>query len=455
MSLLVAIQSAIFYYVACTPCNESKARYKAKHQAKKDRQEMMRVQMEQPERYAHPLPFSTNPYWQEEIDIGPRPPKKTNSKSTSQRALTSAGTGRNSTSASLAHTNTSSNLDHSTSLTSPTLSSVDPHTPLVGEAWNKERYQREDEELWGHDLSRMGHRLVDNIVKAGNSAGRIIKGELGMEKQVTEEDRTNFYLTPRNPPVNDYHPPIVGSTPMQKNALQWMLQPPPPAKLMEGRVPVSRVHSVSSMASRTGQASRAGQDRRTSRASRVSRTNRTQHDGIVEERQRDTRVLDDSAEKWLHAHDDLSESELIEVLIGTGSRRATVSSRGRSLSIESDMYSGTDTEVVLATRHGRAASDFWGHEIPSLHPSYSLSPTAGSPPRRIQRPRLGTIRTSQGNTIGRTRSTMPDSDTDTPTPSPSSPTSHGPSSPPTPTKAPSDLPAFHAKNANTPLPAAS
>ncbi|ROT39728.1 hypothetical protein SODALDRAFT_339166 [Sodiomyces alkalinus F11] len=391
MSILVAIQSAIFYYVACTPCNESRARHKAKHQAKKDRHEMMRIQMEQPERYPHPLPFHTNPYWQEEIDIGPRPPKKTHNKNTSQRALNSASTVRNSTSASLAHTNTSSNRDHSISLTSPTLSPVEPPTPITEEVWNKERYQREDEELWGHDLSKMRHRLVDNIVKAGNSAGRIIKAELGTKKQVTEEDRTDFYLTPKNPPVNDYHPPIVGSAPVHKNALQWMLQPPPPAKLMEGRVPVSRLRSVNSMAGR------AGPDHRANRASQVNKTNPPQQDGITGESQGGKGHREEAD---LHMHEDLSESELIEVLIGRRSRRATVSSRGRRLSLESDLYSETDTEAVL---HSRVTSG----------------------------------------------------ESDTPTPSPSSPTpkKHVPLA--TSTKGPPDLSAFHPKNVNAPVPAES
>lgn len=442
MSLLLALQSAIFYYMACTPCNEAMSRFNSKREAKKEREKKMRIQMEQPGLYVHPLPFDTNPYWREEIDSGPRRPKKSGFKNTSQRALNGASTGRNSTSATLANTNTntSSNFDHSISLTSPTASPVDsPTPPVAGRIGSRDRYQREDEELWGHDLSRMGHRLVDNIVRAGNSAGRIIKGELGMEKQVTEEDRANFYLAPRNPPVNDFHPPIVGSTPVHKNALQWMLQPPPPAKLMEGKVPVSRVQSVGSMASRAGQSRRTS---RASRASRIHRINRTRRDEHV----------DDSADEWLQAHDDLSESELIEVLIGTRTRRTTMSSRGRSLSIESDLYFESDTELVWVARHGRAASGMWGsdtrYEISGRHPSHS--PTKGSSPRRAQRPRLGTIKTSQGNAVEESKTTIQDDESDTPTPRPSSPTPRNPFSPSTTTKGSLDLSTFHIENANTP-----
>src|SRR5690606_14146322 len=58
-----------------------------------------------------------------------------------------------------------------------------------------------------------------------------------------------FYTAPRNPPVNDYHPPVVSSRPAHKDALRWMLQPPPPAKVMEGKVPVTRSASMASAAS--------------------------------------------------------------------------------------------------------------------------------------------------------------------------------------------------------------
>jgi len=116
--------------------------------------------------------------------------------------------------------------------------------------WNYKRYQREDEELWGDENSWTGQKLMDAIKQAGSSAGRFVELKLGIDKQVTDEDRRNFYSTPRNPPVNDYHPPVVSSKPVNKNGLAWMLQPPPPAKVMEGKVPVSRSGSMMSAASR-------------------------------------------------------------------------------------------------------------------------------------------------------------------------------------------------------------
>ncbi|EGY21664.1 uncharacterized protein VDAG_03104 [Verticillium dahliae VdLs.17] len=314
MSLPVAIRSVIFYYLACTPCNDAKGRYRAKQKAEKDRENKATLEMEQPGLYAHPSPWNTNPYWQEEIDIGPKLPKK------SMPARPISTTGR----------------------TSPTIIPEDDGTRISGDGWNKTRYQREDEELWGGDLSKMGHKLVDNIVKAGNSAGRMIKGELSKERQVTEEERRDFYFTPKNPPVNEYHPPIVGSTPVHKNALQWMLQPPPTAKLMEGRVPVSRAKSSSSVASRGSRASKA---------SRAATTEDTPLGRIVREK---------ALQEKLRKQETPSETELIDALIGSRSRQTLVSTRGRSmrsrsLSLESEMYSepSTDSELVERRKHAR------------------------------------------------------------------------------------------------------
>lgn len=273
MSFCVAVQSAIFYYAACTPCNQFLNRRKAKIKARKESEEKARVISEQPHLYQHPDPFHTNPFWSEEIRIGPSlQPKKgrgsDNSRKTASRDLASVGTG--STIAVTPATATTSN-------TSPQpISSPNPaHAPGIGssptiapeedaasatlsktasvstvDGWNFKRYQREDEELWGYEFSKTGQKLMDAIKQAGTTAGRYVESKLGIEKQVTEEDRYNFYFSPRNPPVNDYHPPIVSSKPIHRDTLRWMLQPPPPAKVMEGKVPVSRTASIMSIGSR-------------------------------------------------------------------------------------------------------------------------------------------------------------------------------------------------------------
>ncbi|KAK3336048.1 hypothetical protein B0T19DRAFT_26743 [Cercophora scortea] len=278
MSFPVAVQSAIFYIVACTPCTKLRHRQRTKQTAKKEREEKARIVAEQPHLYQHPDPFSTNPYWNEEIRMGPSLPKKGkggDSKNASQRGLTavshdgaasipntsnqaistpapekvSTGTRE----AASSPVNTAEGGERTPAapeddVASPTLSKT--ASVSTADDWNLKRYQREDEELWGPDFLSTGHKLMDAIKQAGTTAGRFVESKLGLEKEVTPEDRHKFYFAPRNPPVNDYHPPVVSSKPAHKDALRWMLQPPPPAKVMEGKVPVSRTGSMMSVGSR-------------------------------------------------------------------------------------------------------------------------------------------------------------------------------------------------------------
>ena len=289
MSFPVAVQSAIFYFLACTPCMAARARYRTRQQSKREREERARIDAEQPELYRQPSPFNVNPYWEEEIMMGPSLPNKKGrgghhggsggSKNTSQRKLNSAGkdSGTTGTRSSLAVSSTTTTTTTAAPAgggaaalvnpqESPTLVPDDARSMSVegSDGWNYKRYQREDEELWGHEPSRT-HKLMDAIVKAGSSAGRLLEGKLGggggggggtgagtsgsgKEKPITDADRAKFYYAaaPIHPPVNDYHPPVVTSKPAHKDALKWMLQPPPPAKVMEGKVPVSRSASMAS-----------------------------------------------------------------------------------------------------------------------------------------------------------------------------------------------------------------
>ncbi|KAK4155497.1 hypothetical protein C8A00DRAFT_41857 [Chaetomidium leptoderma] len=286
MSFLPALQSAIFYVLACTPCNQMQSQHKSRQQAKKEKEIRERIVLEQPHLYRQPDPFHTNPYWEEEIRMGPSLPKKRKgsdgfNKSLSQRRLTAAsrdgrpsmGTGSSavvsmSELGSIASPRPSTSPNHIQGLGSaPTVApEEEPTSPTLSKTvsvstsadWNMKRYQREDEELWGDESTWSGHKLMDAIKQARTTAGRYMESKLGFEKQVTDEDRHNFYFTPRNPPVNDYHPPVVSSKPAHKDALRWMLQPPPPAKVMEGKVPVTRSASMMSAASRRTTSTRDG-----------------------------------------------------------------------------------------------------------------------------------------------------------------------------------------------------
>lgn len=113
---------------------------------------------------------------------------------------------------------------------------------ISGEGWNLKRYQREDEDLWGHDVPGPGQRIMDAISKASSSAGRYLEGRIsrGFGSMEDEVPASNHYFLPRNPPVNDLHPPVVSTTPSSREETRWMLQPPPPAKVMEGKERVNR-----------------------------------------------------------------------------------------------------------------------------------------------------------------------------------------------------------------------
>ncbi|ODA79631.1 hypothetical protein RJ55_05225 [Drechmeria coniospora] len=303
MSFPVAFQSAVFYFVACTPCAKVRHRQKAKEKAKKERLEKAKLETEQPGLYLHPSPFNTNPYWQEEISMGPSLPKKSASKNSSQRGLASAG--RASSAVSMSEHTTIGGSRSNLGDGRPAVAEDD----TVSEDWNKRRrYQREDEELWGQPVAGSGHRLMDAFSKARDSAGRLIDATLGIDKAVTEQERRDFYFSPRNPPVNDHHPPVVSSKPPHRDARKWMLQPPPPAKIMEGKIPVTRAVSVGS---RSSGKTVAGEE---------PPPGRKAHAKVAMER-------------WPKEHEP-TEMELIESLFHTRSHQSTSYTRSRSLSLD-------------------------------------------------------------------------------------------------------------------------
>ncbi|KAE8443072.1 hypothetical protein EG329_002395 [Mollisiaceae sp. DMI_Dod_QoI] len=242
MSLHVALQSVAFYVLSCSTCAKINHRRKAKIQAKRERAEKHELETEQPGLYRHPSPFNTNPYWTEEIMMGPGPPKqKSGGKNASQRALNTAGQG--------------SSYAGSTAMSSEPPSSptnVTEGSRVSGDGWNRKRYQREDEALWGHDIPGPGQRIMDAIARAGTSAGRLLEGRLSRSGPFKEEENLSNYYIAKNPPVNDLHPPVVSTAPSSRDETRWMLQPPPTAKIMEGKERVNRSRASSNGSSRRG-----------------------------------------------------------------------------------------------------------------------------------------------------------------------------------------------------------
>ncbi|OCL05895.1 hypothetical protein AOQ84DRAFT_379146, partial [Glonium stellatum] len=225
MSLIRGIQSAIFHYVSCAPCTGYLYRSKRRKQAKRDRREKKQLEMEQPDIYRHPEPSATNPYWSEEIVLGPGPPPRRTGRKPqngSQRGITTAGT----QSTGVSRGGSSLDVDNS-GIADPTRTSDDT---LSGDNWNKRRYQREDEELWGFGEPEPTMRKGSQ----GNGTGSSV-GVAGISRPGTAYSTAESYYTARAPPVNDLHPPVVSVPSPNPADNKWMLQPPPRAKIMNGK----------------------------------------------------------------------------------------------------------------------------------------------------------------------------------------------------------------------------
>lgn len=128
----------------------------------------------------------------------------------------------------------------------------------LGDRWNRKRYEREEEALWGQTVK-------------GSSVGISGAGVRGNKRDDDDDDfELSDIVSPgaasgssrraRNPALNELHPPVV-CTPRSREETRWMLQPLPSAKVMAGKVPSDR----SGRASRTSTRSRTHSSRRAAR----------------------------------------------------------------------------------------------------------------------------------------------------------------------------------------------
>lgn len=205
-------QSAIFYYVSCAPCSKLAYRRKRRKEYKRAKAEKASYDAENGQ-YEHPSPFSTNPYWKEEIAIGPGPPERKavrDGKARPERDPVKERERRLHTGGMGSSTNTGvSSADTIVG------SEVAEQVRTSGEGWNKRRYQREDEVLWG---------LEEQDTKP-----------IGMTPVSRTGSGSKYQFYARNPAINDLHPPVVSTQPRDKIETLWMLQPPPRARVMDGK----------------------------------------------------------------------------------------------------------------------------------------------------------------------------------------------------------------------------
>ena len=97
---------------------------------------------------------------------------------------------------------------------------------LEDDNWNRKRYQREDEDLWGHEEPSMPLEPSTS----GSSGGVAV---FHLRRPGTS--RSGSYYSARAPPVNELHPPVVSLPSPDPNENRWMLQPPPKASVMAGK----------------------------------------------------------------------------------------------------------------------------------------------------------------------------------------------------------------------------
>lgn len=213
--LMRGIQSAIFHYASCAPCTGYMYKKQRRKQARQARKARTKLQEEQPELYHHPEPTGTNPYWQEEITMGPGPPpRRARRSNTNNTRATAAGT-----QTSVVRSQAGSSID----VDRPDAVRLSEDS-LDDDNWNRKRYQREDEDLWG---------FSDVIVPLDNTLSGSSVGVTGLTRPSTS--RSGSYYSARAPPVNDLHPPVVSMPSPHPFDNQWMLQPPPKASVMSGK----------------------------------------------------------------------------------------------------------------------------------------------------------------------------------------------------------------------------
>jgi hypothetical protein len=214
---LRGVQSAVFHYASCAPCTGYTEARKRRRAAKRARKVKEKLQLEHPEAYHHPEPTGTNPYWGEEIRVGPGPPprraRRTNT--AGSRALTTAGT--QSSIASKAGSSVEGERTHFLGLSDDT---------VEDDNWNRKRYQREDEDLWGIDEPPIPLQHVSSSSSGGHTT-------FSLKRPGTV--RIPSYYSGRAPPVNELHPPVVSLPSPDPSENRWMLQPPPKASVMAGK----------------------------------------------------------------------------------------------------------------------------------------------------------------------------------------------------------------------------
>ncbi|KAF2214656.1 hypothetical protein CERZMDRAFT_95048 [Cercospora zeae-maydis SCOH1-5] len=220
MAIHRGIQSALFYYLSCAPCADTRYRKRRKREAALSRAERLALETEEFNAYRHPgEPSSTNPHWQSEIEQGP---------TLVRRGKKKVATGTGNSQRALQPSRVSSNTSKD-----PSLADLACRSGSDARADSRSHFrvpQRDDEELWGSSSMLDGSTYASSI-RRPPTARTALSG-------------SSRYQATRNPAVNDMHPPTVTKVDKREDVM-WMMQPMPVAEVMSGKDRAARSRSDS------------------------------------------------------------------------------------------------------------------------------------------------------------------------------------------------------------------
>jgi hypothetical protein len=207
------VQSAIFYYVSCSPCLDRKYKKQRKREAKNATQELVTTE---PGAIRQPTAFQTNEQWAEELILGPGPPKPWKPDEILARVKQKFQTPPDAP--------PRPSIDRRISNPFETVKESLKNT-LHPDKWNWKRYDREDEMLWG-----WGDKVTKMLDKV-----TFHHEEPTGRKRAHTDDSDRDYTRGRIPDVNDLHPPVASRLPATREEAAWMILPPPSRAVMEGK----------------------------------------------------------------------------------------------------------------------------------------------------------------------------------------------------------------------------
>lgn len=262
------VQSAVFYYLSCTPYIEHKHRQKRRREAEDSARARAEIIDTQPGLIPQPGPFQTNPAWADEVLLGPGPPeryyKETGGKPDKwlqklrkqphgpppgadenplpqlpapAKIRDQSGSGHEGSTATIIirpslERRVSYAIEKAKDSIRATAATL--HPPK----WNWNRYDREDEILSGFTkrVTSLWSRVTSGSSHGDQDDGGPREATYRRKRATTSESEQQEYdyFRPRIPSTGSDRPPVISRLPATRADAAWMLLPPPSAAVMAG-----------------------------------------------------------------------------------------------------------------------------------------------------------------------------------------------------------------------------